>query len=126
MKKQNLFRHCLSILTVCLFIFIAYGSEDESKLNSDGSPKTERQNQIESQFSSWDGSHINLTKYIKNSMNDPDSYEHVETTFTDLGDHILVLTTFRGKNAFGGVVTNYIKAEVDINGNVTKILDQGN
>ena len=74
----------------------------------------------------WDGSHIELTKIIKNSMNEPDSYEHVETVYWDMGDHLVIKTTFRGKNAFGGVVKNWVKAKADINtGQVIEVIEQG-
>lgn len=84
----------------------------------------ERTAKIEKQFSSWDGAHRNLEKYIKDHMNDPDSYEHVETKYWDLKDHLVVLTTFRGKNAFGGKVINTVKAKVDLDGNVIEIIEQ--
>lgn len=82
-----------------------------------------RQENIESQFSSWDGSHRNLERLIKSSMNDPDSYDHVETTFTDNGDHLRVLTKFRGRNAFGGVVLDSVEAKVAINGQILEVID---
>jgi hypothetical protein len=82
----------------------------------------ERTELVEKQFSPWDGSHINLEKTIKSTMNDPASYEHVKTTYSDLGENLIVRTTFRGKNAFGGVVTNTIMASVDVNGNVIKLI----
>ena len=84
-----------------------------------------REEQLESQFSAWDGSHRGLTKAIKASMNDPDSYKHVETVYWDREDHLVVKTTFRGKNAFGGVVANWVKAKVDLNGSVLAIVEQG-
>ena len=81
---------------------------------------------IEKGFSSlWDGSHRELTKVIKGSMNDPGSYEHVETVSWDMGDHLVVRTTFRGKNAFGGVVSNWVKAKTDLDGNVLEVIEQG-
>lgn len=83
-----------------------------------------RKKRIESQFSAWDGSHRNLERVIQKSMNDPDSYDHVETAYWDQGDHLIVRTTFRGKNAFGGVVKNSVKAKVSLNGQVLQILDQ--
>lgn len=83
-----------------------------------------RKSMIEEQFSAWDGSHRNLTKVIKKAMNDPDSYEHVETVYWDMKDHLVVRTTFRGKNAFGGVVKNIIKAKVSLDGDVLEILEQ--
>ncbi|NJB83636.1 hypothetical protein [Wenyingzhuangia aestuarii] len=125
MKTKNLLKHLLSVLTVCFFIFIAFGSDDDgSKINEDGTPKTEQQIKVESQFSSWDGSHRGLTALIKKSMNDPDSYEHIETRFRDDGDDIYVITKFRGSNAFGGKVINTVSARVDFSGNVTEIISQ--
>jgi len=84
----------------------------------------ERQKRIKSQFSAWNGAHRNLEKVIKKLMNDPDSYKHVETVYWDMGDYLIVQTTFRGKNAFGGIVTNSVKAKVDLDGNVLQILKQ--
>ncbi|TBW47625.1 hypothetical protein EZI54_22410 [Marinobacter halodurans] len=83
-----------------------------------------RKKKIESQFSAWDGSHRNLERVIKESMNDPDSYEHVKTVYWDRGDYLIVKTTFRGKNAFGGVVKNSVTAKVSLDGQVLQILSQ--
>jgi len=83
-----------------------------------------RKKKIESQFSPWDGSHRNLERVIKESMNDPDSYEHVKTVYWDRGDYLIVKTTFRGKNAFGGVVKNSVTAKVGLDGQVLQILSQ--
>lgn len=58
-------------------------------------------------------------------MNDPDSYEHVETVQLDKGDYIIVKTTFRGKNAFGGIVKNWVMAKTDLNGNIIEVISQG-
>ncbi len=84
-----------------------------------------RKKQIEAQFSAWDGSHRNLERAIEQSMNDPDSYEHVETVYWDMKSHLVVKTTFRGKNAFGGLVINWVKAKVDLDGNVLAVIGQG-
>jgi hypothetical protein len=82
----------------------------------------ERRKQIESQFSQWDGSHRNVEAYIKRQMHNPDSYKHEETRFKDNGDYILVITSFRGTNAFGGVVKNTVMAKVDIEGKIIEIM----
>lgn len=58
-------------------------------------------------------------------MNDPKSYDHIETRYWDMKDHIVVVTSFRGRNAFGGIVKNYVKAKCDLNGNVISIIEQG-
>lgn len=81
-----------------------------------------REETIKRQFSSWDGSHRTLTKVIKDSMNDPDSYEHIETRYRDDGNSIIVITKFRGANAFGGKVVNTMTARVDIDGNVIEVI----
>ena len=67
----------------------------------------------EDQFSKWDGSHKKLTEYIKSQMNDPDSYEHVETKAATKSNHILVVTTIRGTNAYGGKITTTYQAKCD-------------
>ena len=55
-------------------------------------------------------------------MNNPDSYKHVETKYKDKGEYLIVTTVFRGTNTFGGVVTNSIKAKIDLNGNILEII----
>ncbi len=55
-------------------------------------------------------------------MNDPDSYEHDETRYIDNGDTLTVLTSYRGKNAFGGVVRASVTAVVDLEGNVIEVV----
>lgn len=84
----------------------------------------QRQDLIEKQFSPWDGSHRNLESLIIEAMNDPDSYEHAKTVYWDKGDYLIVQTTYRGKNAFGGVVRNFVKAKVSLDGEILQILDE--
>lgn len=58
-------------------------------------------------ISSWDGSYLEVTKYLKRVANDPDSIDidgctkvyHTESGW-------LVGCDYRGKNAFGGIVRN--------------------
>lgn len=80
---------------------------------------------IESGFSAWNGAHRNLEKMVKESMNDPESYEHVQTTYSIVdGNHLRVRTVFSGKNAFGGRVKNTVLAETDFDGRVIRIISQ--
>ncbi len=83
-----------------------------------------RKKRIKEQFSPWDGSHSNLEILIKKAMNDPDSYQHDETLYWDKDSYLLVRTVYRGKNAFGGVVKNFVKAKISLNGEILQILDQ--
>ncbi|HPS57934.1 MAG TPA: hypothetical protein PK514_07485 [Spirochaetota bacterium] len=58
-------------------------------------------------FSQWDGSCLEVEKAIKKTMNDPSSYEHIETRYNKNTDGTMTVgTKFRGKNAFGGIVVN--------------------
>lgn len=111
----------LSILGLSVFILLAFGSSEDEN----APPQNSREGKIKAQFSAWDGAHIKLERMVKKSMNDPSSYEHVETVYWDRQDHLVIKTTFRGKNAFGGVVVNWVKAKVDINnGQVLSIIEQ--
>ena len=85
-------------------------------------PQQIRKETIEKAFSAWDGSHYNLERYIKKHLKDPDRYEHIETRFGDKVDHILVITKYRARNSFGGMVIEQVAAKTDINGNITEIL----
>lgn len=96
----------------------------KDSLNLVAKGQKDRQEKIERQFSSWNGSHIGLTRFIKDNMNDPDSYDHTETKFRDDGNSLYVVTKFRGKNAFGGVVISTVTAKVDLDGNVIEIISQ--
>jgi hypothetical protein len=57
-------------------------------------------------------------------MNDPDSFEHVETRYSinKNKDGILVIMKYRGNNAFGGKVLNYVTAKADYKTNILTIV----
>ncbi len=76
---------------------------------------------VNSQFSAWNGSHKALEQYIKASMNDPKSYEHVETRYQVNENTITIYTKFRGKNMFNAVVTNEALATADLEGNLIEV-----
>jgi hypothetical protein len=126
MTSKKISSHVLSAIAVCFFLLIAFGSDDTDRnKNADGTLKTERQIHLEKQFSAWDGSHNTLTGLIKKAMNDPESYEHVETKYWDMKNHIVVRTVYSGKNAFGGRVKNFVKAKFDDDGNLIEIIEEG-
>lgn len=83
---------------------------------------------FKSNFSGWDGSYRPLEKLIKSGMNDDSSYKHVETVYhliLNKDPHAIVKTTFRGTNAYGGVVKESITARVDVKtGEVVSILNK--
>ncbi|MBB4866833.1 tetratricopeptide (TPR) repeat protein [Pseudomonas nitritireducens] len=86
--------------------------------------QAERTKKIEAQFSGWDGSHRGLERVAKSMMKNPDSFEHVETRYSDKGKYIRVGMTYRGTNSFGAVVPGTIVADFDLEGNLIKIVSQ--
>ena len=108
------------IIFISVLIFAACSSEPEVKLT----PEEKRKQEVEAQFSNYDGSHAGLEELIKKGMNDADSYEHVETRFRDDGTYITVITKFKGTNKFGGIVTNTVTAKVDFKGKVIEVVSQ--
>lgn len=84
--------------------------------------KEKRKEFLKKQFNPFNGSHKKLTKLIKQSMHDPDSFEHVKTLYWDNDDYLIVQTEYRGNNGFGAKRKGFIKARVDMDGNVIEIL----
>lgn len=97
---------------------IAVKQEAEEKQKSEEA----RKKLIEKQFSSWDGSHRKIVKYLKENMNDEDSFKHISTVYYDEKDAILVITKFSGKNGFGGTVKQTFTARTDIEGNIIEVV----
>lgn len=119
--------------TGCLFLLTTPGhiadieetSEASGLLSEVTEPKENpRKDLIASQFSVWDGSHRELVKLVKTAMNDPDSFEHVETNYWDQGETILIKMQFRGKNGFGGVVTQTATGMATIEGSTELVMVQ--
>lgn len=131
-RRQRMYKYILVGMIAVPIILIGIFSDSEQAVKEKTPTKSneeirmdQREKEISKHFSAWDGSHVQLTRAIKKSMNDPDSYEHVETVYWDMKDHLVVKTTFRGTNSFGAKVLNYVKAKVDLNGNVTEVMEQG-
>ncbi|WP_336127845.1 hypothetical protein [Mesoflavibacter sp. CH_XMU1422-2] len=83
-----------------------------------------RKENVEKQFSAWDGSHPKLSRMIKENCRNPDSYGHIETRFRDDGNSIFVITKYRAENGFGGMTIGSVSARVDFDGNVLEIVSQ--
>ncbi len=104
-----------------IVLFVGYGKSSASDFRVQ--QETSRKALLQKGFSAWDGSHKKLTEYIKESMNDPSSYDHAATVYQDMDEYLVVTTTFRGKNAFGAIVKNSVRAKVDVSGNILEIIE---
>lgn len=100
------------------------GFDKNSALEYFDNIEEERTKMLEEQFSAWDGSHINLTRLLKKNLNDPDSYEHVETVYWDRGNYLIVQTKYRAKNGFGAMVLGRVKIKASLTGDILEVLEQ--
>lgn len=115
-KKGCLILTVLVAIVICI-ITITCESEPETPLTKE---EIHTQN-IQKLFSAWDGSHIKLTEKIKESLNDPKSYEHIETTYQDKDSFLIINTTFTAKNGFGGTLKKKVIVASDTLGNITDV-----
>ena len=69
---------------------------------------------VSAQFSSWDGSHIELVNAVKQTLLDKKSFKHVKTSHQSN----LVAMKFKAKNSFGGYVEKIVVAKLDAKGNL--------
>ncbi len=102
--KPSLF----GILVLLFVVFWIVG-----KCNNTDSTTHSASDPVASLFSAWDGSNKEMVRETKSRMNNPDSFEHVETRYSDRGDKVLLKMTFRGKNAFNATITKTATALID-------------
>jgi len=70
---------------------------------------------IKKGFSVWDGAHHDLERKAKRMMNDPDSFKHVSSHYSDNGDGTLNVTMkYRAKNGFGAMRLGSIQAQTSV------------
>ncbi len=65
-------------------------------------------------LSDWDGSHADFKSMVRQTMREPDSFEHIETRITpvdDKGYHSLLMD-YRARNGFGGMNVGRAAARV--------------
>lgn len=67
------------------------------------------------------GKHIFLYSVVKNIMKDPDSFEHINSTYEDKGDYIIVTMQFRGKNSFGAKIIDSISGKFKLTGELIEM-----
>ena len=77
-----------------------------------------RQQKIRSQFDLRTNAHIKVQQSVQESMNDPNSFEHVSTSYTEHTDHLMVDMHFRMPISPGVTMMHRIQAKVDLEGNV--------
>ena len=123
MKQQRsgcIFAAVVIVLVVVISVWSISGGEEKAEKQL--TAKELRAQEISKCFSAWDGSHIQLTERIKNSLNDEDSYEHERTVYVDMDSLLLVETTFSAKNGFGGRLKKTVIAQTNLDCEVVSII----
>lgn len=73
-------------------------------------------------FSVWDGSCRPLVAAVKANLKDPDSFQHVSTSFYRVGpNEVRVTMKYRAKNGFGGYAVGTCSASVSPDGLVSEL-----
>lgn len=67
------------------------------------------------------GRMYSLETLIQTQLNDPDSFEHVETQMEDKGKYMLVRIIARCKNAFGAKILTSFDVKLDFDGSVLSL-----
>lgn len=101
--------------------FWLFGGESEP--DAPAAPPS-KEEMIAQQFNPMDGGHYRLERLIKQNLNDPDSYQHDQTRYTIGDESLTVYTSYRARNAFGGMVREEVVARVDMQGNVIEIVSE--
>lgn len=107
-----------AILCVVVVVAAAFSGSDVSSVEEARSAK------IRGAFSVWDGSHIKLTRRIKQQLIDPASYEHVQTAYIESDGILMVRVVFRSKDHFGRTVLTRGRARVDLEGNILSFIKE--
>lgn len=126
-EKTKQIKDCFVGFFAILFIFMViccFSDEHEQKQSEQSEPIQKEltiDEKVRVQFSKRDGSHIKLTQLIKASMNDPKSYEFVSIEYLQIENYLIVHQVFRGKNAFGSIVLNDMRAKYSLDGELLEV-----
>lgn len=93
----------------------------KSKKESEPVKAISRKDSIENMFA-LDGSQKKLREYVKEKLNDPESFEAIKTEYWDHDSDIVVKMVFTAKNGYGGRVKQTIMARCNINGDISEIM----
>ena len=113
---------CLILIVLVAVVVLIFNSTCESEPELPLTKQEIHKENINKLFSAWDGSHIELTKRIKETLNDPKSYEHIKTTYRDLDSLLIITTTFTAKNGFGGTLKKEMIVVSDTLGNIVEVV----
>lgn len=117
----------LAVIVGAIYLFWPSESDTERTAREarEAAEQVERERKGFHCLSSWDGSHHEVTRLVKDNLKDPSSFEHVETRITpvnDSGEHALMMQ-YRANNSFGGKVVGNARATIK-NSNCSAVVTQ--
>ena len=68
-----------------------------------------------------DMSNFDLKRTVEKSTRNPDTFEHISTTYSYGKDFVTAVMTYRGQNGFGGMSIEKAKGVFDYNGNLLEV-----
>jgi hypothetical protein len=142
---------CTVILILAVLIGLLIGLGTCNDKNNKQAPKVlTRLDSIKTQFDTITGECIPVFNKLNTELNDPHSYEHIQTKYIDFREHqevietlrgvhpswfkpngildknsnaIYIITNFRAKNAFGALIKGSVDAVIGIDGNLIYFSD---
>lgn len=98
---------------IVLVLFLLWGVGKCTGNDKSQSDAAEPVDKVAALFSGWDGSNREMVRAAKAQMKAPDSFDHVETRYSNRGDKVVITMTFRGKNSFNATVTSKAMGFID-------------
>lgn len=112
----------LAVVCVSGLLRYALASHEQRAEWAGAAAEEQRIKEIEDAFSPWDGAHVELKKIIKATMQDPGSFECLDSRWIEMGNgNIKVTMVYSGKNAFGARVQDTTTAECLVSGAVLRV-----
>lgn len=83
-------------------------------------PKARKVKKIKEAFVGGTGRHPQFVYALKKQLKDPDSFEHLQTTYVidESGDTVTITMAFKAKNSFGGYEKRLATGIADSDGNI--------
>jgi len=110
-----------SLIVVAFFTLISAVSQDQNPIAQ--TPADARAKQINTLFNGTDGTHLNLSIIVQAGLTNPDSFQHQQTSYKDMGEYLVVSMTYQAKDDSGMTVSKLTRAKVDLTGKVISILE---
>ena len=111
------------VIAIVLYVFSSNSSNQTKNSSSGGVIDLREQNFHDKCVNPLYGTCTGLVDYVKENMNDAESFEHLDSKVWYSDDYATVLMKYREKNAFGAKVLSSIKAKVSYNCRVLEVIE---